>query len=257
MTMGMVTSSTMTPRRVAMKPGERELRDDDEQLHDGVEAGEHLRARGELLELLLHQLELLEVQERVDGRDADDEQRDATQVRIAQHQHETRERDCRPARDRAPKVARTRRRAGRRMRRHCTMSRRCRTMAMRYMPAPKYSTPELPMLFTNKRRGSRTEERAQRAARGDESEQPLRLLARDDLEHEAPEHRDQQQVHDADRDVEHARDHRVRRVAPEYLRGHHERHGHESVDGRQQDRAANAPDQPAIERHDQDARTAR
>ena len=78
-------------------------------------------------------------------------------------------------------------------------------MATRYMPAPRYSTPELPMLLTNSAVGAGPEQRAQRAAGGDETEQALGLLARQDLEHEAPEHRDQQQVHDADGDVEHAR----------------------------------------------------
>jgi hypothetical protein len=73
-----------------------------------------------------------------------------------------------------------------------------------------YSTTALPMLL-HEQRGAPGPSSAQRAAGCDEAEQPLGLLARQDLEHEAPEHRDQQQVHHADGDVEHARDHRVRR----------------------------------------------
>ncbi len=135
---------------------------------------------------------------------------------------------------------------------HCASSRRCRNTATTNMPAPRYSTPELPMRVTKRLVSSGPDQRAGGAARGDQTEQPLGLLAAQDLEHEAPEHRDQHEVHDADADVEHARERRVLRIVLEHHGGGDERHGHESVDGGQQHRAPDVRHQPAVERDDED-----
>ena len=55
-------------------------------------------------------------------------------------------------------------------------------------------------------RQHRTGQCAGRASRGDEAEQPLALLAREQVGHEGPEHRNREQVEDADPDEEHACD---------------------------------------------------
>jgi hypothetical protein len=53
--------------------------------------------------------------------------------------------------------------------------------------------------------------RPQAAACSDEAEDPLRLLAREEIRHEAPEHRDDEQVEDAGPAVEDARERPVLR----------------------------------------------
>ena len=78
---------------------------------------------------------------------------------------------------------------------------------MRYMAAPKYSTPELPIDLTNSAvsMGPKKAPAVPPAAMNPISR--LVCSLDEDLEDEAPEHRYQQQVHDADHDVEDARDH--------------------------------------------------
>jgi hypothetical protein len=98
----------------------------------------------------------------------------------------------------------------------------------------------------------RPDGRARGAAHGDERDQPLRLIAGQHLDDEAPEHRHQQQVDDADAHVEHARQHGVRRIGRERRRRERECDRERAIDGRQQHGAADARHQPPVQRHDED-----
>ena len=256
MTMGTVTSSTMTPRRVRDEPGEEQLRDHHQRLHDGIEAREHLRALGDLVELLLDELQLFEVQEGVDRRHADDEQHDADEIGIAYHEHEARE-GIASQRAIAIRLRGATALLPAQIRCHCASSTRCRTTAIANIACAQVQHAGIANARHEQAGQQRPDQRARRAARGDQAEQPLGLLAAEDLEHEAPEHRYQQQVHDADADVEHARQRRVLRIVFEHHRGDDESHGHESVDGRQQHCAPHVRDQPSVERHDEDGENRR
>ena len=81
-------------------------------------------------------------------------------------------------------------------------STRWQTIAITNKAALTNRMPFSPMLLHREVGDQRARERAGAAARRDDAEQALRLAAVEDLEQKAPEHRDQEQIHDTDEDVE-------------------------------------------------------
>ena len=68
MSSGSITSSAVTPSFVRHSSGDEHLRDHRQRLHDEIDAREHLRALLRILEHVLHQPQLLEVQDGVRRR---------------------------------------------------------------------------------------------------------------------------------------------------------------------------------------------
>ncbi len=96
------------------------------------------------------------------------------------------------------------------------------------------------------------DERSGAAARSDHAEQALRLPAVEDLEQEAPEHGDQEQVDDTDEDVERLADERIDVARAELHSDGREHDSDDSVDPWQERAAPKASDDRAVERNQQD-----
>ena len=103
---------------------------------------------------------------------------------------------------------------------------------------------------TRERRGQRrSDERPGRAARGDEAEEPLRLRVREEIGHEAPEHRHHEQVVDARPDEEGAGRIHVAALGAEQCVEDEEVRDEEAVDVRQEAVAREPRGHPPEERH--------
>ena len=174
-------------------PSQKDLRNHGQALDDPVEPREHARAVCRLGERDLDEAQLLEIQQRAHRGDADDEECDAEQIRRAQH-------SVTPAKTLPPRGrSSTAAAPGRSF--QIVSKKRWHTMAATNSAAPRNRMPLSPMAPTlrSEINGPANAPALPPAAMTPNSRFVCALL--EQLEQEAPEHRDQQQVDDADEDV--------------------------------------------------------
>ncbi len=221
----------------AMPAGDEDLRDDRQALDDPVDAREHAGARSRIGIGEFDQAQLLEVEKGAGRGEQRNVQGDPQQVWRVHHQRDAGEG---VAAERAVPASRE----------------RCGVMAVGTTPA-RPDRDEHPLAGDGRGKHRRTEEehalvadpshgqvgeerpeqRACRAPGGDNREQPLGLAAVEQLDEKAPEHRQQEQVQDADEDVEELSGGNARLLAAERESDEHQRHRDQTVGPRQEDTA--------------------